>query len=93
MSGRRGDVGGVLGETGAADGEIWSGGGGVVEGDFDPSKLVSNEFEMEWPPKSGKKKMFPEIDEGRWFSTADAKIKIKPALIPLIDELLLKISK
>jgi predicted NUDIX family NTP pyrophosphohydrolase len=60
----------------------------AVEGHIDPSTLVSNEFEMEWPPKSGKMKTFPEVDEGRWFSVEEAKVKINVAQVKLIDQVL-----
>jgi predicted NUDIX family NTP pyrophosphohydrolase len=48
----------------------------AVEADVDVSKLTSNTFAMEWPPKSGKRREFPEVDKGGWFSLAVAKEKI-----------------
>jgi predicted NUDIX family NTP pyrophosphohydrolase len=48
---------------------------------------VSNSFELEWPPKSGKLKSFPEIDRAEWFNLEEAKIKINKGQIPLIEEL------
>lgn len=59
----------------------------AVEGDIDADKIVSNLFEMEWPPKSGKQASFAEIDRGGWFGVAEAKIKVNPAQISLIEEL------
>jgi predicted NUDIX family NTP pyrophosphohydrolase len=59
----------------------------AIEYDLDPSKIKSNEFEMEWPPKSGKKKMFPEIDKAEWFEIKTAKEKINPGQENLIVEL------
>ncbi|TSJ39765.1 NUDIX domain-containing protein [Mucilaginibacter corticis] len=59
----------------------------AVEGDIDPVAIVSNLFEIEWPPKSGKQASFPEVDRGGWFSFDEAKIKINPAQVALIDEL------
>lgn len=50
---------------------IWA-----AEGDCDPSQLASNTFEIEWPPKSGRTKGFPEIDRGKWFRKSDALKKI-----------------
>jgi predicted NUDIX family NTP pyrophosphohydrolase len=47
----------------------------AVEGDCDPAKLTSNEFEMEWPPRSGKRESFPEVDRGAWFSENEAREK------------------
>jgi len=57
------------------------------EHDLDPSQIKSNEFEMEWPPKSGKKKMFPEIDKAEWFDKKIAKEKIITAQLSLVEEL------
>jgi predicted NUDIX family NTP pyrophosphohydrolase len=42
---------------------------------------------MEWPPKSGRQQSFPEVDRARWFSLADARIKILKSQTPLLDEL------
>lgn len=61
------------------------------EYDLDPSQIKSNEFEMEWPPKSGKKKSFPEIDKAEWFDVNTAKRKIIAAQSAFIDELLNKL--
>jgi len=60
----------------------------AVEADFDPQRLNSNTFEMEWPPRSGKRHEFPEIDRARWFSPDVARQKILKGQAPLIDELL-----
>ncbi|MFD2863983.1 NUDIX domain-containing protein [Mucilaginibacter antarcticus] len=59
----------------------------AVEGDIDAGKIVSNFFEMEWPPKSGKQASFAEIDRGGWFGVDEAKLKLNPAQAPLVDEL------
>jgi predicted NUDIX family NTP pyrophosphohydrolase len=48
----------------------------AVEGDFDPATLKSNTFELEWPPKSGRKATFPEVDRAEWFSLEMARAKI-----------------
>lgn len=58
-----------------------------VEGDCDPDAMRSNTFEMEWPPRSGKRQKFPEVDRGEWFSLAAAKEKINKGQVPLIKEL------
>ena len=60
----------------------------AVEGDIDPETIVSNTFEIEWPPKSGKQKAFPEIDRAAWFDVETAKLKIIAAQVGLLDELL-----
>ena len=50
----------------------------AVEGDFDTATLKSNVFELEWPPKSGRKASFPEVDRAEWFSLAEAGKRILP---------------
>jgi len=59
----------------------------AVEGDCDPDALKSNTFEMEWPPRSGKKQQFPEVDRGGWFNLDEAKEKINKGQVPFIEEL------
>lgn len=59
----------------------------AVEGDIDHQNIVSNMFEMEWPPKSGKRASFPEIDRAGWFNIDEAKLKIIPGQVGLIAEL------
>jgi predicted NUDIX family NTP pyrophosphohydrolase len=50
----------------------------AVEGDLNPDELRSNTFEMEWPPRSGKRQRFPEIDKAGWFALETALEKINP---------------
>jgi predicted NUDIX family NTP pyrophosphohydrolase len=59
----------------------------AVEGDCDPAALRSNLFELEWPPKSGKRQAFPEVDRAAWFSLPDAREQIVAGQVPLLDEL------
>jgi predicted NUDIX family NTP pyrophosphohydrolase len=59
----------------------------AIEGDLDANNITSNHFEIEWPPRSGKKASFPEVDRAAWFSLADAKEKILPSQWPLLEEL------
>jgi hypothetical protein len=87
-------------ETGArphgnllAPGEVVQAGRKIVtawalEGDFDPATLISNRFELEWPPKSGRKASFPEVDRAQWFSPAEARQKMLPAQREFITRLL-----
>jgi predicted NUDIX family NTP pyrophosphohydrolase len=56
-------------------------------GDLDPATIVSNEFEMEWPPHSGRKQSFPEINKGAWFDIETAVQLINPAQTALLHEL------
>lgn len=60
--------------------------------DTDVAEIKSNSFEMEWPPKSGKKKEFPEIDKAAWFNIDEAKKKIIEGQVPFITELEQKIN-
>ena len=64
----------------------------AVEGDMDPSQVKSNEFEMEWPPRSGKKRSFPEVDKADWFAMDEAEKKINTAQSSLIKELAKKLD-
>ncbi len=59
----------------------------AVEADPDPAAIVSNNFEMEWPPKSGQRREFPEVDRAEWFSAEAAIEKINPAQATFIVEL------
>jgi predicted NUDIX family NTP pyrophosphohydrolase len=60
----------------------------AFEGDLSDSfRLKSNTFEIEWPPRSGKSKQFPEIDHAEFFSEEVARRKINPAQIPFLDRL------
>ena len=59
----------------------------AVEGDADPAALRSNTFLLEWPPGSGVRREFPEVDRGGWFTPPAAREKINAAQIPLLDEL------
>ena len=57
------------------------------EGDCDPAALRSNTFSMEWPPKSGKRQEFPEVDRGAWFTIDEARKRIVKGQEPFLDEL------
>ena len=57
------------------------------EGDLDVAGIVSNTFEMEWPPRSGRTQSFPEIDRAEWFTLDDAREKLNPAQVELLDRL------
>ena len=59
----------------------------AVQSDLDPSAIRSNTFEIEWPPKSGIKKPFPEIDKAAWLDVEEAKNKIVPGQVAFITEL------
>lgn len=57
------------------------------EGDLDASAIVSNEFEVEWPPRSGKLERFPEVAEARWMTLPRARAMMLPSQLPLLDAL------
>lgn len=56
-------------------------------GDLDAEAIVSNSFEMEWPPRSGRRQSFPEVDRAAWFDLDEARRRINPAQAALLDEL------
>jgi predicted NUDIX family NTP pyrophosphohydrolase len=59
----------------------------AVERDFDPATLRSNTFAMEWPPRSGEQREFPEVDRAGWFGPEDARRKIISAQAAFLDRL------
>lgn len=65
----------------------------ALEGDFDPARLASNEFALEYPPKSGEYRQFPEIEEARWFSLETARLMMLPSQLPILDALLGSLSR
>ena len=60
----------------------------AVEGDCDATKVKSNLFEMEWPPRSGRMQSFPEVDRGGWFSPDEAGEKMLAGQRPILERLL-----
>jgi predicted NUDIX family NTP pyrophosphohydrolase len=65
----------------------------AVEGDFDVARLQSDTFEIEWPPKSGRKQSFPEVDRAGWFAPDEARRKILAGQRPFIERLLERLGK
>lgn len=65
----------------------------AVEGDLDPAQIRSNEFEVEWPPRSGKLQRFPEVVEARWMGFDEARAMMLPSQLPLIDALEEKLNR
>ena len=59
----------------------------AIEGDLDPANAVSNTFELSWPPGTGLRQLFPEIDRVEWFDVNEARQQVKETQIPLIDRL------
>jgi predicted NUDIX family NTP pyrophosphohydrolase len=68
--------------------EVWA-----IEGTFDPQRLSSNTFAMEWPPRSGRLSEFPEVDRAAWFTAEVAQRKILKGQRPILAALLRQIGK
>jgi len=60
----------------------------ACEGEFDPARLVSNTFELEWPPRSGRRQAFPEADRAGWFGPEEALRKLSKGQAPVVGALL-----
>jgi predicted NUDIX family NTP pyrophosphohydrolase len=74
-----------LGEVRQAGGKVvaaWA-----VPGDFDAASIVSNQFSMEWPPRSGRMQQFPEVDRAGWFALEAAREKLLSAQCAFLDRL------
>jgi len=67
--------------------EAWA-----IEHDLDAEAIASNSFEIEWPPRSGRRQAFPEVDRAAWFAAPTALQKITPGQAPLLIELLTKLG-
>jgi predicted NUDIX family NTP pyrophosphohydrolase len=59
----------------------------ALEGDLDAERIVSNEFTLEWPPRSGQFQPFPEVDRAAWFSLERAREQVLPSQLPILDAL------
>ncbi|GBD44067.1 hypothetical protein HRbin40_01550 [bacterium HR40] len=73
-------------------GEVRQPSGKIVQafafrGDFDPTELQSDSFELEWPPHSGRTARFPEVDRASWFALEEARQRILPGQLPLLEAL------
>jgi len=64
----------------------------ALEGDIDTTNIRSNSFNIEWPPKSGNWKSYPEIDRAEWFDIKTAKEKINPAQVAFLEEMIIKLD-
>ena len=81
-----GDPAADLGDTRQAGGKLvraWA-----AEGDLDPAEVRSNTFTLEWPPRTGVMREFPEVDRAEWFGLAEARDRINPAQAVFIERLL-----
>ncbi|HEX8256221.1 MAG TPA: NUDIX domain-containing protein [Allosphingosinicella sp.] len=57
----------------------------ALEGDLDAEAIVSNAFTMEYPPRSGRLRSFPEVDRAAWFTLPEARAMILPSQLPILD--------
>lgn len=64
----------------------------AAEGDFDTDNLCSADFEMEWPPRSGQLRRFPEADRARWMTLAEARRMMLESQLPMLDALEAKLQ-
>jgi predicted NUDIX family NTP pyrophosphohydrolase len=64
----------------------------AVAGDCDTASFRSNTFKLEWPPRSGQFRQFPEVDRAEWFGLEAARQKLNPAQIPLLVELAARLT-
>ena len=79
-------------------GDLRTSGGKVLtvwaaEADFDNDKSVSNTFELEWPPRSGRMQEFPEIDRSAWLPVSDARIALVGGQVPFLDRLMAHLTR
>jgi predicted NUDIX family NTP pyrophosphohydrolase len=64
----------------------------LVEADFDVGEIASNTFEIEWPPRSGRRQTFPEVDRAGWFDAATAAVKIHKGQQPIVAEAIARLA-
>jgi predicted NUDIX family NTP pyrophosphohydrolase len=81
--GPRIDLGQVV-QSGGKQVRAWA----VEAPDFAVDRVVSNTFEMEWPPRSGERRSFPEVDRADWVSATTARLKLVGAQVAFVDRLL-----
>ena len=67
--------------------------GWALAGDLDLAGFCSNTFQLEWPPRSGQQREFPEVDRARYFTLQEALVKMHPAELPLLERLLRLLSE
>jgi predicted NUDIX family NTP pyrophosphohydrolase len=64
----------------------------AAEGDLDSEAVTSIDFELEWPPRSGRRERFPECEQARWMALAEARAMMLPSQLPLLDALEAKLK-
>jgi predicted NUDIX family NTP pyrophosphohydrolase len=79
---------GTFAQSKAKSVAVWA-----VEGDFDPSQLKSNLFSLEWPPRSGRVREYPEVDRAQWFGREAAARKILKGQRPILEALFRRLGE
>ena len=74
---------GEFGQRGRKRISVWA-----LEADFDATHVVSNTFELEWPPRSGQVREYPEVDKAAWWTLDEARTKLHKGQAPIVDALL-----
>ncbi len=74
---------GAFRQSSAKTVDVWA-----IEGEFDPARLKSNTFTLEWPPRSGRRREVPEIDRVQWFALDEASRKMRKGQRPILQALL-----
>ena len=64
----------------------------ALQGDLDADAIISNEFEVEWPPRSGQRQSYPEVGEARWMTIEEARAMMLASQLPLLDALEVKLK-
>lgn len=75
---------GTVEQSGRKVVSVWA----VEASDFEVRQVVSNQFELEWPPKSGRLRSFPEVDRAEWMPAATARVKLVKAQVAFVDRLI-----
>jgi predicted NUDIX family NTP pyrophosphohydrolase len=65
----------------------------AAESEFEPGEVRSNTFELEWPPRSGRRQSFPEVDDARWFGVGEAARKLTKGQRPILDALRARLAR
>jgi predicted NUDIX family NTP pyrophosphohydrolase len=75
-----------LGEVRLKSGKVIH--GWALEGDLDPATATSSTFELDWPPRSGRRRTYPEVDRVAWSTPDEARERLNPAQVPFVERLL-----
>ena len=65
----------------------------AAQSEFEPESIRSNTFDLEWPPRSGRRQEFPEVDDARWFTVEQARLKLTKTQRPILDALIARLAQ